>query len=236
MAGGSMRDFWDRRAEEDPFYFVDNRLEYRAANREAFWAGGEQIVETILTELGVSIPPDATVLDIGCGIGRTTRALARRARHVIALDVSERMLELAREHNCDLVDVEWIRGDGRSLEAVDSASIDACFSHVTFQHVPDPEVTLNYVSEMGRVLRAGGWSAFQVSDDPDVHRPPGLRVRARGRLRSLLGRGPAGQSHRAWLGAPVDLARLREVARAAGAPVERVTGEGTQMCLVLLRK
>ena len=231
-----MRDFWDRRAEEDAFYFVDNRLAYRGADLEELWRAGEDVVEAFLSHLEVTIPSDATVLDIGCGVGRTTRALARRATRVIGLDVSERMLDLAREHNGELANVEWIHGDGHSLAGVGSASVDVCFSHVVFQHIPDPAVTLGYVAEIGRVLRPGGFATFQVSDDPGVHRPRRLPARARSRLLSLLGRAPAGQSHPAWLGSAVDLGRLREVAAGAGAPVERLVGEGTQMCLVLLRK
>ena len=56
-------------------------------------------------------------------------------------------------------------------------SVDGCFSHVVFQHIPDPPITLNYVREMGRVLRPGGWALFQVSNDPTIHQPPGGRAR-----------------------------------------------------------
>ena len=236
MAALSMREFWDRRAEEDPFYFVDNRLAYRDPDLEAFWSGGEEVVQVLLSQLGASIDGDATVLDIGCGVGRTTRALARRARLVRAIDVSERMLALAREHNRQLSNVEWILGDGRGLESIESESVDACFSHVVFQHLPEPEMTLRYVAEMGRVLKPGGWSAFQVSDDPAVHTRPPLPSRVSGWLSSLFRGSPRGQAHPAWLGSAVDLERLTEVARNSGMRVDRVVGAGTSMCLVLLRK
>jgi hypothetical protein len=79
---------------------------------------------------------------------------------------------------------------------------------------------------MGRVLRPGGWSAFQVSNEPRVHR------------RRRLRRGPSapGQGEPEWLGSAVDLAELRAAADQGGMDVERVTGEGTQFCLVLLRR
>ena len=66
---------------------------------------------------------------------------------------------------------------------------------MVFQHLPDPAITYGYVTEMGRVLRPGGWAAFQVSDDPSDPPPPRLRGR-RGRRRSAI---PA------WLGSAVDL-------------------------------
>jgi SAM-dependent methyltransferase len=236
MAELSMREFWDRRAEEDPFYFVDNRLAYRNPDLDAFWSSGEEVVDDLLSQLGASLDRSATVLDIGCGLGRTTRALSGRARMVLALDVSERMLELAREHNPDLPNVQWVLGDGCGLDGIDAVAVDACFSHVVFQHLPDPEITLRYVAEMGRVLRPGGWSAFQVSNDPTVHRRRRLSSRIGEWLRSLVGRAPRGQGHRAWLGSSVDLERLAEVADYSGMRVDRVVGRGTQMCLVLLRK
>lgn len=236
MRSGKMREFWDARADEDAFYFVDNRLAYRDPDLERFWASGREDLDVILDALGARIEPDDTVVEIGCGVGRITRELARRATKVMALDVSERMLELAREHNPQLENVEWIAGDGMSLAPLADSSADVCFSHVVFQHIPDPAVTLGYVREMGRVLRGGGWAAFQVSNAPQLHARRPLRVRAGQRLRAALGRAPRGQAHPAWLGSSVDLDRLRESTRRADSEVERVVGEGTQFCYLLLRK
>jgi SAM-dependent methyltransferase len=228
-------DFWDARADEDAFYFVDNRLEYRNPDVERFWADGPRLLDRILGELGVRIERGDEIVEIGCGIGRMTRALAARGASVRALDVSERMLELAREHNPRLSGVEWILGDGSSLRPIAGAGADACFSHVVFQHIPDPEITLGYVREMGRVLRPGGWSAFQVSDLPDLHRRPRIEQRVFGWWRSRIGRAPRGQGHPAWRGSAIDLGRLEAVANQAGLELERVSGKGTQFCLVLLR-
>ncbi len=151
----------------------------------------------------------------------------------MALDVSDEMLARARQHNPQLANVRWILGDGVSLTGIEAGSIDACVSVVVLQHVPDPAITLGYVRELGRVLRPGGWAALQVSDDPGIHRP---RSGARLRLLALAGRAPRGQRHPAWLGSRAPLPALREVAQVAGLAVERVWGEGTQYCQVLLRR
>src|SRR5918998_4891730 len=134
-----MRRFWDRRALETPYYFVDNRLDYRSPDLERFWADGEPTLETLLGDVGVAIRPSDTVVEIGCGVGRLTRAIAARAGKVVALDVSQRMLTLARQHNPDLSNVSWLLGDGASLAGVEDRSADGCVSHVVFQHIPDPE-------------------------------------------------------------------------------------------------
>jgi SAM-dependent methyltransferase len=229
-----MRRFWDEAAERDAFFYVDDRLRYGDPDLEAFWAEGPKVVARVLDIVGARIEPGDTVVEIGCGVGRLTRALAASAERVVALDISERMIELARRHNAHLDGVEWIVGDGESLAPVADASADACFSHVVFQHVPDPRITLGYVREMGRVLRPGGWSAFQVSNDPSIHRP--RRRTLRDRVAVLAGRAPKGQDRPEWLGSSVDLADLRATAHDAGMLVERVTGEGTQFCFVLLRR
>jgi SAM-dependent methyltransferase len=225
--------FWDERAREQALFYVDNTIDYRSPDVERFWAGGEQAVGAILEELGVAVRPHESVVEIGCGVGRLTRALARRAAHVTALDVSAEMLARARELNPELDNVRWLHGDGESLAGVESASMDGCFSHVVFQHLPDPELTLGYVREMGRVLRPGGWTAFGISTDPSVHR---ARRRIAWRVNALLGRGPRGQEHPAWLGSAVPLERLEATAAGSGLKLERVRHPESQFTLVLGRR
>src|SRR5205814_1077434 len=105
-----------------------------------------------------------------------TRVLAERTEHVWAFDISSEMLARARDAVGELPNVDWVHGDGTTLQPVAEGAASACFSFVVFQHIPDPAITLGYVHEMGRVLRPGGWSAFQISNDPSIHtaRKPGL--------------------------------------------------------------
>ena len=225
-----MRRFWDDRAREDAFFFVDDRLDYRNPDLDTFWRGGEEALDGLLGACGVELAGDEEVVEIGCGAGRMTRAIVARARSVRALDVSGEMLEVARRMNPALDRVAWVHGDGTTLEPLEAATADACISHVVFQHIPDPQVTLGYVREMGRVLRPGGWAAFQVSNDPGIH-----HARDTGRARRWR-REPRGRSHPAWLGAAVELDGLRAAATDGGMTVERLTGEATQFCLVLTRR
>jgi len=231
-----MKRFWDARAKEDAFYFVDNQLRYRDPDIERFWAGGQEAFDRMLDLLDVRIAPDEVIVEIGCGVGRITRCLAERGGHVRAMDVSEAMLEQARSLNPELENVEWILGDGRSLSPIETASADVCHSFVVFQHIPDPEITLAYVREMGRVLRAGGIAFFQVSNEPEIHRKRSVWWRLRFTVLAQLGRAPQGQSHPAWRGSSIDLDELRAVAQKAGLEIEQVVGAGTQYCFVLMRK
>ena len=231
-----MRRFWDQRADEDAFFFVDNRLTYGAPDLDRFWSEGEKTLDALLELVGADIDASDHVVEIGCGVGRLTRAVARRAADVRAIDVSPRMLELAREHNSDLDNVEWLTGDGRGLTGMEDDSADACVSHVVFQHIPDPAITLGYIRDIGRVLRPGGWAAVHVSNDPSIHRPrKGLR-HLLGDIGAALRRAPRGQRHPAWLGSAVELAAVETAADASGMDLERVVGEGPQFCYLLMRR
>ena len=231
-----MRRFWDRRARENAFFFVDSRLDYHEPDLDWFWEEGERHLAEVLARVGARFEPGDEVVEVGCGVGRMTRPIAKRAKSVRALDVSPRMLEMAREHNPALTNVDWIEGDGVSLRPIPDASADACFSYVVFQHIPDPEVTYGYVREMGRVLRPGGLAAFQVSDDPGVHRPRGALATARLVAAGIAGRAPRGWTRREYRGSAVDLDDLRSAAAAGGLEIERIEGAGTQYCVVLARR
>ena len=228
-----MGSFWDARAREDAMFFVDDREPYGNADAERFWAQGQRDLDHLLAALGARIASGDAVVDVGCGVGRLTRVIARRARQVYAVDVSAEMLTLARVHNRGLDNVRWIHGDGSTLRPIPDAAADAVISHVVFQHIPDPQVTYGYVAEMGRVLRPGGWAAFQVSNDPSIHR--GSRSVGQ-RVKAAVGRGPRGQGDPKWLGSAVELDALRATGERAGLTLERVEGEGTQFCLVLARR
>jgi SAM-dependent methyltransferase len=234
MRGSHMERFWDARAREDAYYFVDSRLQYGSPDERAFWAGGEEALEKLVEVVGApAIEPTATVVDIGCGLGRLTRPLAARAARVIAVDVSSEMLKRAGALNAHLDNVEWVHGDGESLRPIADSSVDACVSHVVFRHIPDPAITLGYMREIGRVLRPGGFAAFELSNkrEPHVHRSSG-RFRA---LAALFGRAPKGVTDKAWVGSYVEIAELRSTVEESGMDLATVVGEGTDFCAVLLK-
>jgi SAM-dependent methyltransferase len=230
-----MRDFWDERAREDAFHFVDNREPYRRPDAERFWREGERDLDTLLGVLGLTVAVQDRVVDVGCGIGRLTRVLAGRAAHVTALDVSPEMLAQAQELNPGLDNVEWVLGDGESLTGIEDGSVDAVVSHVVLQHIPSAKVQLGYVTEFARVLRPGGWAAFGLSTDPRVHEPRQRHSR-RGFLKALVGQEPGGQEEPEWLGAFVPLDALGATALQAGLELEQIEGANTQFTLVRARR
>src|SRR4051794_8566326 len=236
MAGEQgMGRFWDERAKENALYFVDSRLDYNATDADRFWADGLDTFDKVLEIGGTRVQQGDTVVDIGCGVGRLSRAAVERgAGRVIGVDVSAEMVRQAQELNAGFPTIEFHHGDGQHLTGVPDAVADAVVSHVVFQHIPDPQITLGYVREMGRVLKPGGWAVFQVSNDPAIHqaKPTGLS----GAIRRMLGREPKGRDNAAWLGSAIDLDELQATANDADMDVEHIEGAGTQFCIVRLRR
>jgi ubiquinone/menaquinone biosynthesis C-methylase UbiE len=90
------------------------------------------------------------VLDAGCGTGYLSRQLLERGARVIAVDVSPRMVEIAREKAPEMD----IRVDSCSeLTTVADASVDIVVSNYVLMDAPDLSGT---VAALSRVLRPGG--------------------------------------------------------------------------------
>ncbi|MEF8819490.1 MAG: class I SAM-dependent methyltransferase [Haloferacaceae archaeon] len=90
------------------------------------------------------------VLEIACGTGRFTVALAERGTEVVGLDISAEMLAQGREKARRAGrSVEFLRGDAGRLPFPDD-SFDAVFA-MRFFHLADTPAT--YLSEMARVAR-----------------------------------------------------------------------------------
>src|ERR1035438_1135786 len=87
-----MRRDWDQRARENARYYVaTGQKEW--SDEEFFEAGEQELRDHILNDLGNICqgkdPKAMKVLEIGCGAGRVTRALARYFGEVYAVDISQ---------------------------------------------------------------------------------------------------------------------------------------------------
>ncbi|MDQ1532325.1 MAG: hypothetical protein QOF28_86 [Actinomycetota bacterium] len=98
------------------------------------------------------------VLDLGCGAGQASIALARQGAHAIALDASAAQLARARRlAEAEEVRVEWHRSDLADLAFLRADSIDLVFSSHALAEVEDLDRVLRQVH---RVLRLGAAFVF----------------------------------------------------------------------------
>src|ERR1700679_3835579 len=97
-----VRRHWDALARDDPYFAVLTTSD-KKGNRWAideFFRTGEAEVERDVARARACAEgfPKASALDFGCGAGRLTQALALHFDRVTGVDISGRMIGLAREH------------------------------------------------------------------------------------------------------------------------------------------
>ena len=109
-------------------------------------------------------------LDFGCGAGRLTQGLARHFERVTGVDISPRMVALARAHCAD-ERVRFAENARPDLRMFADASFDFVYSRITLQHVA-PRYTLRYLAEFARVLAPGGVMSVQVPERVPAGDPP----------------------------------------------------------------
>ena len=106
-------------------------------------------------------PRGGTCVEVGCGPGRMTAALAERFDRVLALDVSPAMLEQARAH-VTATNVTFLAVPGDRLEGIEDRSADAVVCYLVLQHLPSREVVCAYLREFARVLAPQGEAYIQL--------------------------------------------------------------------------
>ena len=155
-----MRRDWDRRCREHAYFWIANDDHQ---SDERFATSGEETAQSLVAQLPSHTRPDWPtwrVLEIGCGIGRVLRPLARRFGHVCGVDVSPQMIERSRAWLGGLPNVETRAGSGIDLAGWPDAHFDLVYSYVASQHMPR-SVFASYLRESSRVLRPGACLLLQ---------------------------------------------------------------------------
>jgi len=96
----------------------------------------------------------ARVLDVGCGGGLLSEAMARSGADVTAIDLAPDLLEIARLHGLESgVRVDYRQTSIEALLAAGEAPYDAITCMEMLEHVPDPSAI---ITTCGQLLKPGG--------------------------------------------------------------------------------
>src|SRR5205085_2653776 len=116
-----MRTTWDAAAASE-------QVELYVGDR----ARGREELAGFLGRLGAD-PRGGVCVELGCGFGRMTDALAERFDRVLALDVSPAMLDQARKA-VQASNVEFRLVSGAQLDSLDDGIADAVVCYLVLQH------------------------------------------------------------------------------------------------------
>jgi SAM-dependent methyltransferase len=204
-----MRREWDERARENARHYVAT-AQTNWNDDEYFESGRENVRREILTDMGNVCqgrdPKQLKVLEIGCGSGRITRALAEIFGEVYAVDISGEMIRQARETLRDTPNAHVFQNNGSDLAALGDVRVDFAFSYIVFQHIPSRDVIYSYAREVQRLLKPGGLFKFQVQGDATLLTSP----------------------EDTWLGVPFSDVEAVAMAEACGFEPRYRHGAGTQ--------
>ncbi|MBV9280472.1 MAG: class I SAM-dependent methyltransferase [Chloroflexi bacterium] len=196
-----------------------------------------------------------TVLDLACGQGRLARELARRGAVVTGIDLSDRLLALARSYEQgEPLRLRYVRDDAQALTTLEPESFAGAVCNMALMDIPDLAATF---AAAHRVLKDRGWlvisithPCFELPEARWVRREDGAVAReVSGYFRERFWRsdnpdgvrGKVGARHRmlsTYLNALADAGFCLERAaepRAAGRRAEQVPGNREVPSILLIR-
>lgn len=144
----------------------------------ALWPDPDAVVKALHVE------PGMTVVDLGCGDGYFTAAIARQVPRgrVIGLDLDPTMLERGQAACAGTGNCDWLLGDAMALSRLIAHPVDFVLVANTFHGVPDKTALAR---EIAAALAPAGrfalvnWYPIARGETPVLGQPRGPRTELR---------------------------------------------------------
>ena len=206
-------------------YYTDDELDRRWFGSKSLGFLKKNFIEAkynftqrMLDWGGISGMQDAKILDVGCGIGGTTRYMANLLPNstitgiTLSPEQAKRATDLAAERNVPNANFQVM--DALQMDFPDN-SFDVVWGCESGEHMPDKKL---YVQEMARVLKPGGLFLFDT-----INRNPLARLAVITMAEDVLGLLPKGTHDPEMFIKPSE---LRAALQGAGFSVGQMTGLG----------
>lgn len=225
--------WWNKSLDEVGLVGMD-----KLVSADDSWAAllktGEEDVARALSVTKMRVGHARTLLEIGCGVGRMSAALATRFGRVIGVDVAPTLIAEAQRHNpCENVSFEVC--DGVHLRPSTASGCDSAFSYEVLYYLNRQQLT-TYFIDMFVLLRSGGEFVFHLNMEP---------IRLTTRLSFLFRRALYACGIKQWRGWPTGAglkrhyhseAWLRRTLERVGFRVERIVGPNLRQKWVVASK
>jgi SAM-dependent methyltransferase len=148
----SLNEYWDQRGRD----FGGRGAGLRAVcsyGMPAFYNGYIHLSQQLALAPHLRVAAGTEVLDLGCGIGRWSRRLARRGANVVGVDLAPSMIEEAKRRTTDRA-IDYRVGDLRTL-ALDR-TFDLVLAVTVLQHILDDAGFARAAANVARHLAPHG--------------------------------------------------------------------------------
>lgn len=152
----TLAEYWDQRARD----YASRGAGLRAVcsyGMPSFYNGYIHLTQHLALARHLRVDAGTSVLDLGCGIGRWSRLLARRGANVTGVDVSASMLEEARKRTAKegLTDrIDYQVGDLSTFNL--ERTFDLVLSVTVVQHILDEDAFALAIRNVARHLAPNG--------------------------------------------------------------------------------
>jgi SAM-dependent methyltransferase len=157
-----MKRDWNQRAQHHARFWIATE---NYQTEEVFAQSGQDTAQALLEAIKGLYRSSWKVLDIGCGIGRVLKPLAKHFHALVGIDVSPTMIAQSKAWLSEFPHVTTFEASGVDLRDFEDQSFNLVYSYVAFQHMPRL-VFENYLGEINRVLTPEGYLALQLPIGP----------------------------------------------------------------------
>jgi len=159
---------------DDIAEWYDSWLGPGALSEDPYWPATEALLGEVAGR---------HICDLACGQGRVARHLADLGAHLVAVDLSAKLLEIARRHEQPQPrGIQYMHADARTLDGMPDRSFDGVVCSMALMDIADLAPTLQSVA---RILRPGGWFVFSILH-PCYNTPPSSEMSSpRGWVRTV---------------------------------------------------
>jgi len=127
---------------------------YKDMTREGLWKSEEILFKKYFKK-------GSSILDIGCGSGRTTFPLVKLGHKVIGIDLTPAMIKSAKWISKEFgIKVDFKVGNAKNLKFKDNSFDNAIFSFNGWNQVPGRENRQKVLNEAYRIIKPGGYYIF----------------------------------------------------------------------------
>jgi len=157
---------WEDLAQLDPLWAISTTEEkkFNKWNIEPFFLIGEKLNHELKKEIKrIGYPVQfKSALDFGCGVGRITRFLAKNYEECYGVDISDTMIELAKQYNQGISNCKFVVNPEKNLSMFSNNYFDLVYSRIVLQHIPERKIIKFYIQEFVRILKKNGLLYFQL--------------------------------------------------------------------------